>query len=115
MSTPDETRSIPKGSFDFVHLDSLTIARGVAEPGWSWSEHVKPIVGGTSCQVHHVGYLLSGRLHVRLDDGTEAEIGPGDAYVIPPGHDGWVVGDEPAITLEFEGATNFARPDRESS
>jgi hypothetical protein len=81
------------------------------EPGWKWSECVKPVVGTDSCQVHHVGVVQAGRLHITHEDGTEADIGPGDAYVIEPGHDASVVGDQTFVALEFEGraAEEYAR------
>ena len=72
------------------------------QPGWSWSECIKPIVGTESCQAHHVGTVVSGQLRVRHDDGTEVQVGPGDAYVIEPGHDAWVVGSEPVVGYEFD-------------
>jgi hypothetical protein len=109
LDSPDETRSFPSGAFNIVRLDGITIGRGEFQPGWRWSEHVKPIAGTESCQTHHVGYLVSGRIGARLDDGTEMEFGPGDAYEIPPGHDGWVIGDEPAVGIEISGGEVFAR------
>ena len=83
-------------------MGSVSAARFTFEPGWKWSECVKPVVGTDSCQVHHVGIVQSGRMHVRHDDGTEREIGPGEAYVIEPGHDAWVVGDETFVGFEFD-------------
>jgi quercetin dioxygenase-like cupin family protein len=114
LGTPDETRTFPKGKLEVVQLGDATVARGVFEPGWRWSEHVKPIVHTDSCQLKHVGYLLSGRIRVRMDDGTQTELGPGDAYVIEPGHDAWVVGDETAIGLEFAAGAEFAKPSQVS-
>lgn len=87
-----------KGKMDVVTLDSVTVGRAVFEPGWKWSECVKPIAGTESCQVPHGGYVLSGRMHVRRDDGAEIESGPGDAVVIPQGHGAWTLGDEPCVT-----------------
>jgi hypothetical protein len=78
----------------------LTIVRSIFEPGWRWSESVKKLVGTDSCQTHHVGYAVSGHLHARTDDGSEQDIMAGDAYTIPPGHDGWVVGDEAFVSVE---------------
>jgi quercetin dioxygenase-like cupin family protein len=104
LDTPDETRRfVDKGRVDVVHLGAVSVGRFVLEPGWRWSEHVKPMAGTESCQVQHVGYVLSGRMKVVMDDGTEAETGAGDAAVIPPGHDAWKVGDEPCVWLEFAG------------
>jgi hypothetical protein len=101
LETPDETRTVTNGQVQVVKVGESTISRNVFQPGWRWSESVKPVVKTDSCQVHHVGYMLSGTLHVKADDGGEAEIGPGEAYDIQPGHDGWVVGDEPVTSLEF--------------
>jgi mannose-6-phosphate isomerase-like protein (cupin superfamily) len=106
---PDETRPVEKGKVEIVQLEAGTIARSTFEPGWRWSECVKPIVGGDSCQVHHFGYAVSGRLHVRMNDGEELEFTAGDAVNIPPGHDGWVVGDEPYVGIDVTG-TDFAKP-----
>jgi quercetin dioxygenase-like cupin family protein len=98
LDSPDETREfVDKGKADIVHLGNVSVGKFVLEPGWRWSEHVKPIAGTESCQVHHIGYVLSGRMKVVMDDGTEAEAGAGDAAVIPPGHDAWIVGDEPCV------------------
>ncbi|MDQ3226657.1 MAG: cupin domain-containing protein [Chloroflexota bacterium] len=110
MNTPDETRSFPQGSFNIVRLGDFAIASSAFQPGWRWSEHVKPLVGTESCQTHHRGYIVSGRMGVRMDDGAEMEFGPGDVYEIPSGHDGWVVGNEPMIGLEISGAEVFAKP-----
>ena len=107
---PDETRPVDKGVVEVVTIAGTTMARTSFEPGWQWSECVKPIVGGESCQVNHVGYCISGRLHVRMDDGEEIEIGAGEASHIPPGHDAWVVGDEPYVGLDFVGAEGYAKP-----
>jgi ethanolamine utilization protein EutQ (cupin superfamily) len=94
-----------------VQLEGLTVGRGVMQPGWKWSRDVKPIAGTDSCDIPHTGYVVSGRIHIRMDDGSESEYGPGDVMVIPPGHDGWVVGDEPYIAIEWAGrAAEFARP-----
>lgn len=109
LASPEETRKFDKGKMDVVTLDSVTVGRAVFEPGWKWSECVKPIAGTESCQVPHVGYVLSGRMHVRMDDGAEIEVGPDDAVVIPPGHDAWTLGDEPCVMLDFSGADQYAR------
>jgi quercetin dioxygenase-like cupin family protein len=109
LDRPDETRPLAgKGKVDIVKLGELTVGRAVFEPGWRWSEHVKPLAGTDSCQVHHNGYILSGRMRVRMDDGTEAEAGPGDVFVVPPGHDAWTVGDEPIVALDFSGMDTYA-------
>src|SRR5579862_7042055 len=96
---PDETRSAEKGRADIVEIGGVLLARSTAEPGWRWSEHIKPTVGTESCEATHLGYVLSGRMKVVLDDGSELVVGPGDAVSIPPGHDAWVVGEEPCVTL----------------
>ena len=106
---PDEVRSFDKGKMDVVTLDNVTVGLATFEPGWQWSECVKPIAGTDSCQVPHVGYVLSGRIKVVMDDGSEEEFGPGDAVVIPPGHDAWTVGDVPCIMLDFAGANEYAK------
>ena len=110
MDEPDETRTFPNGHFGIVRLGDLSIARGEFRPGWRWSRDIKAIAGTESCQTHHRGYLLSGRIGIRMDDGSEMEFGPGDVYEVPPGHDGWVIGDEPAVGIEISGAEKFATP-----
>ena len=105
LDSPDETRTFENGKTEVVKLGDCTAPRLVLEPGWRWFENVKPIAGTDSCHVLHTGYHVSGRLHVRLDDGTEEEFGPGDAYVIPPGHDAWVVGDEPVVSVDMSSVT----------
>jgi mannose-6-phosphate isomerase-like protein (cupin superfamily) len=101
----DEVRTPAKTRLDIVDLKGVKAARLTAEPGWKWSECIKPIAGTDSCQAHHVGTVASGRMHVVHDDGTEADIGPGDAYLIEPGHDAWVVGDETFVGYEFDSST----------
>jgi quercetin dioxygenase-like cupin family protein len=110
LDQPDETRPVDKGVVEVVEIGGTTMMRTTFQPGWRWSECVKPIVGGDSCQVNHVGYCVSGRLHVQMDDGDVLEIGAGDASHIPPGHDAWVVSDEPYIALDFVGAAGYAKP-----
>jgi uncharacterized cupin superfamily protein len=110
LDQPDETRTFENGRVDLVRLGDVAIGRAKFEPGWRWSESVKPIAGTESCEAHHVGYAISGRLHVVADDGGEAEVGPGEAYVVMPGHDAWVVGDEPFVGLEFQSAETYAKP-----
>lgn len=105
FDAPDEVRTFDKGKMDVVNLGSRMAARAVFEPGWKWSESIKPKVGTDSCQKHHVGYATSGRIHVVADDGSEFDIAAGDAYEILPGHDAWVVGDENFVGLEFESPT----------
>jgi Cupin domain len=110
FDSPDETRPFAdKGSAAAVSLASGTALKGTFEPGWRWSEHVKPLAGTDSCQTTHLGYVLSGRMHVVMNDGTEGECGPGDAVSIPPGHDAWTVGDEPCVLVDFGQVGDYAK------
>ncbi|TML22785.1 MAG: cupin [Actinobacteria bacterium] len=102
FDTPDETRTPDKTKIDVVRMGTTSAARFAFEPGWKWSECIKPVAGTESCQSRHVGVAESGRMHIVHEDGTEQEIGPGQAYVIEPGHDAWVVGDEGFVGFEFE-------------
>ena len=102
FASPDETRAPDKTQVDVVRMSGATAARLTFEPGWRWSECIKPVAGTESCQVRHVGIAESGRMAIRHDDGTEVEIGAGQVYVIEPGHDAWVVGDAPFVGYEFE-------------
>jgi quercetin dioxygenase-like cupin family protein len=104
--TPDESRPFKdgKGQADIVELDGQMVGRATFEPGWRWSEHVKPIAGTDSCQTHHVAYVVSGRMGMRMDDGTEAEVAAGDFFVCPPGHDAWVLGDEAMVAIDWGSA-----------
>jgi hypothetical protein len=99
-----ELREFPKGRVEVVTVGSCTLSRSTMQPGWRWSECVKPIAETASCQVQHDGYAISGALRVRQDDGGEVDINAGDAYSIPPGHDGWVLGDEPWVGVDFSPA-----------
>lgn len=99
-----------KGHLAMLDFDGMAVGRAVFEPGWRWSEHVKPIAGTNSCQVAHAGYLLSGHLTVRMDDGSEENFDPGDVMVVGPGHDAWTVGQEPCVMLDWQGAINYAKP-----
>jgi hypothetical protein len=105
---PDETRTPPKTRIDVVHVGGTEVGRFTFEPGWKWSECIKPVAGTESCQNDHVGYVESGTLAVVHEDGSEAELVVGDAYRIPPGHDAWVVGDETVVLLEFKSAQSYA-------
>jgi class 3 adenylate cyclase len=107
---PDEIRTFEKGRLEIIHLGDLALGRLTQEPGWHWAEHVGPITGTKSCRSHHLGFVISGRAHVVMDDGSEMDLVPGAAIEIPPGHDAWVVGDEPHVTLEFSGVRSWARP-----
>jgi class 3 adenylate cyclase len=112
---PDEVRAVEKARIELVELGDLAIGRAVFEPGWRWSEHVKPIVGTESCQVHHLGYVVSGHLHVEMTDGASLEVMGGDAFEIPPGHDAWVIGDEPWVSVDWAGRRLFAKSPKEIS
>lgn len=109
MDTPDETRKFEKGYVQIVSLADGTVGRYTFEPGWKWSHHVKPIAGTELCQAPHEGYQITGRLHVVLSDGSEFEVGPGDYNNIPPGHDAWVVGDEPVTGIDWAGMATYAK------
>ena len=98
IKTPDKAHS------STVKLGNVTMSKTILQPGWSWSSCIKPIVGTESCQTKHLGYIAQGTVCVRMDDGTEATYSAGQAYSIDPGHDGWVVGDEKAVMIEFHGA-----------
>ena len=107
LDSPDELMDLDGVRAQLVDLGDITVAWQVIEPGWRWSVHIRPLVGGDWCQTRHVGYLFSGRMHVLFDDGSEMEAGPRTAYVLSPGHDGWVVGEEPAVGLEWSGFRNW--------
>jgi class 3 adenylate cyclase len=107
---PDELITLPLLTWQVVVLGEVYVARSVHEPGWKWSEHVKPVVGTPSCQHHHQGVVLSGQMEVETDAGARRRIGAGEAYEVPPGHDSWVVGDEPMVTIEFTGVRGWAKP-----
>jgi class 3 adenylate cyclase/quercetin dioxygenase-like cupin family protein len=112
---PDEVRTVEKARIELVELGDAAIGRTVFEPGWHWEEHVKPIVGTATCEVHHLGYVFSGRLHVEMDDGPSIELAAGDVYEVPPGHVAWVVGDEPWTSIDFAGRRMFARAPEEAA
>ncbi|MFI6920237.1 cupin domain-containing protein [Nonomuraea spiralis] len=104
IDKPDERRDFPKGHLEVCELSGLTFGVATFEPGWHWADSVKPIAGTPSCQLHHNCFMVSGRMRLRMDDGTEAEVGPGDVFVCSPGHDAWVVGDEQVVLYDFAGA-----------
>jgi len=109
LGAPDEVRTFPNGRIEIFQLDDVFIGRTMFEPGWHWAEDVKPIAGTSSCQYHHLGVCVTGRLGIRMDDGTTFEIGANSVFDIPPGHDGWVIGDEPWETYDFAGMRAFGR------
>lgn len=109
IKNPDETRNFPKGKVELVKIEGVTFGLATFEPGWKWSECVGPIAKTKSCQSTHTEYHLSGRLHVRMDDGAEDEFVAGDIVMVPPGHNAWVVGDEPVIALDITGMVDYAK------
>jgi quercetin dioxygenase-like cupin family protein len=111
LDQPDERRSFDKGVFEIVTAGGMSIGRASYEPGWKWSEHVGPIAGTKLCEVEHVGVVISGRAGVRMADGREFVLGPGDVFAIPGGHDSWVVGQEPYVSYHLLGAAHYATGD----
>ena len=106
---PDEARTFEKGKIELVKIGGATVGRAVLQPGWRWSTHVKPIVKTKSCEAPHFQYHVSGTLHVLMDDGTEKDLKAGDIALVPPGHDGWVVGNEPVVMVDFQGMVDYAK------
>jgi quercetin dioxygenase-like cupin family protein len=111
FESPDEVRPFAgdRGKVELVELAGNAVGRGTFEPGWRWSEHVKPLSGTDSCEVEHIGYVLQGRMNVAMDDGAELTVGPGDVFHMPPGHNAWIVGDEPCVLLDFGGLSGYAK------
>ena len=109
FAAPDEIRRFEKGQVDLLNIGDGVVGRLTLQPGWRWSEHVKPIAGTESCEAPHFQYHLSGRLHVVMTDGTEFDAEPGQVTALPSGHDAWVVGDEPVVVVDWCGASNYAR------
>ncbi len=109
FAAADEVREFPNGRAEIVKIGGAEIGRLVLQPGWRWSDDVKPIAGTDSCLAPHFQYHVSGRLNIRMDDGTEFVAGPGDVTSLPSGHDAWVVGDEPVVVVDWFGASNYAR------
>ncbi|MNK06298.1 hypothetical protein D3C87_241920 [compost metagenome] len=106
---PDEVREFPKGKLELINFGGAMVGKATLQPGWRWSTSVKPIAKTESCEAPHFQYHLSGVLKIRMDDGTEIECKPGDVSLVPPGHDAWVVGDEPVIIIDFQGMTTYAQ------
>src|SRR5918996_1415133 len=106
---PDEVRTVEKGRVELVELGELAVGRATFEPGWRWSEHVKPLAETESCQIHHIGYVVSGHLRVEMTDGASVDLVAGDTFEVPPGHDAWVVGDEPWVSVDYAGRRLFMR------
>ncbi|MFF5446112.1 cupin domain-containing protein [Streptomyces sp. NPDC012888] len=111
FDTPDETRPFEAGMgrLDVLQTDGGAVGRAVFEPGWRWSEHIKPIAGTDSCQSAHTGYVVSGRMKIVMDDGEESECRAGDFMQVAPGHDAWVVGDEQCVVLDWTGFADYAK------
>lgn len=109
FSEPVETREFPNGRAEIIRVSGGEIGRLVLEPGWRWSNDVKPLAKTESCQAPHFQYHVSGQLAIRMDDGTEFLAGPGDVTSLPSGHDAWVVGDEPVVVVDWFGATDYAK------
>lgn len=109
FAKPDEVREFPKGRLELIKIGGATIGRAIFQPGWRWSTSLKPIAKTKSCEAAHFQYHVSGVLKVRMDDGTELECRPGDISFLPPGHDGWVVGDEPVIIVDFQGMADYGK------
>ena len=110
FNSPEETRDVDKGKVEVLNLGGAQVMRATFQPGWKWSECVKPIVGTDSCEVSHLVYTISGRMAIRMDDGKEVEIGPGDVATIPAGHDARIVGQEAYVGIDFQGGSNYAKP-----
>ncbi|WP_031076555.1 cupin domain-containing protein [Streptomyces sp. NRRL WC-3742] len=108
---PEEVRPFEdgKGELRLVNLDAGPVGRAVFEPGWQWSKHIKPIAKTDSCQAAHAGYVVSGRMKVVMDDGQQADYGPGDFMVCPPGHDAWVLGDDACVIVDWQGFADYAK------
>jgi hypothetical protein len=106
---PDEVREFPKGRLELIKVGGATVGRATFEPGWKWSTSLQPLVKTKSCEAPHFQYHVSGVLKILMDDGTEFECKPGDVSLLPSGHDGWVVGDEPAVVIDFQGMIDYAK------
>jgi mannose-6-phosphate isomerase-like protein (cupin superfamily) len=109
LSQPDEKRAFDNGKVETVSLCGVTFGRATLQPGWTWSTCVKPLVKTKSCEVSHLQYHVSGRLHVVMDDGSQAEFGPGEVSFLPPGHDARVVGNEPVVVIDISGMEDYAK------
>jgi hypothetical protein len=107
--TPDETRTFDYGALDLLQIGGAEIGRLTLQPGWRWSDHVKPLTGTDLCEAPHFQYHVQGTLHVVMADGAEFDARPGDVTALPQGHDAWVVGDEPVVVVDWYGASNYAR------
>jgi hypothetical protein len=106
---PDDVRTFPKGRLELVNIGGATIGRAVFEPGWRWATSVQPMAKTKSCEAPHFQYHVSGTLRVKMDDGTELDCRPGDVSLLPSGHDAWVIGNEPAVVVDFQGMVDYAK------
>jgi hypothetical protein len=109
INKPEETRSFEKGKVELVTIGGIQVGRATLQPGWKWSQHVKPIANTDSCQAPHFQYQISGTMVVVMDDGTKIESKAGDFTNFPPGHDAWVVGNEPVVVVDFQGLADYAK------
>lgn len=111
LDAPDEVRSFEddKGKLELVDTGNGVVGRATFEPGWQWSRHIKPLAGTESCQIAHAAYVLSGTMTVRMDDGAEDTFTAGDVLICPPGHDAWIVGDQPCVVIDWEGFGEYAK------
>lgn len=105
---PDDVREFPQGRLELINIGGATVGRAIFEPGWRWLTSVQPLANTRSCEAPHFQYHVSGVLMVKMDDGTELECHPGDVSLLPSGHDAWVVGDEPAVVVDFQGMVDYA-------
>lgn len=109
FAAPDEVRKFEKGTVELIQIGGGTVGRLTLQPGWRWSTHVKPVAKTEWCEAAHFQYHVSGRIHVKMRDGTEFDVGPGEVTALPPGHDAWVVGNEPVVVIDWSGASNYAK------
>jgi hypothetical protein len=109
FTRPDEVREFPNGKVEILDVGGVQIGRMVFQPGWRWSNDVRPLAKTSSCQAPHFQYHVAGRLGIRMDDGTELIVGPGDITSLPKGHDAWVIGNEPVVVVDWFGASNYAK------
>jgi hypothetical protein len=109
FNASDETRTFEKGKVDLINIGGGVVGRLTLEPGWRWSLHVKPVAKTEWCEAPHFQYHLTGRLGIKMQDGTELEAGPGEVTALPQGHDAWVVGNEPVVLIDWHGASNYAK------
>ncbi|MCJ7441882.1 MAG: cupin domain-containing protein [Thermoanaerobaculaceae bacterium] len=109
FASPNEVRTFEKGRLELIKIGGGVVGRLTLEPGWRWSKHVKPIAGTEWCEAPHFQYQVSGKMHVKMTDGTEFDLGPGEVSALPQGHDAWVLGNEPVVVIDWAGASNYAK------